>query len=114
MRIQTSGSTLTFALSWNASAYTTLLARALPSTSQFFHYRVTRKGSRYTLHENGTLLAALTNATSNTGSINLIVGGGSGNTNSTDGYVDDVRLSVGVARDAPSSFPLPVKLFPTQ
>jgi hypothetical protein len=114
MRIQTSGSTLTFGLSWNASAYTTLLARALPSTSQFFHYRVTRKGSRYTLHENGTLLAALTNATSNTGSINLIVGGGSGNTNSTDGYVDDVRLSVGVARDAPSSFPLPVKRLPTQ
>jgi cyanate permease len=115
MRIQTSGSTLTFALSWNASTYaTTLLVRAMPSTTQFVHYCVTRKGSRYTLHENGTLFSVVIDSSTNTGSSNIFMGGGSGNTNSTDGYVDELRFTLGVARYAPSSFPLPVKRFPAQ
>ena len=114
MGINSSGTTLTFTLSSNASAYTTLLARALPSTTDFYHYRVTRKGSRFSLHENGTLIAATTNSTANTGTLSSTMGGGAGNTNSTRGFIDEIRYTLGVARDAPANFPLQSKRFPAQ
>lgn len=114
-RITSNGSILTFGFSWNASTYTNYSERTVPSSTTFYHYRVVRKGSSYQVYEDGVLIGATVSSSAHTGTIsNVTMGGGSGGSNTSRGYADEVRFTLGVARDAVGSFSLPIKRFPAQ
>lgn len=76
----------------------------------FYYVAVTRSGSTFEFRINGSLIASTTNATAHDGSTyNVLIGAIAGGSNYSRAWIDDVRLTVGVARDVSSS---PTAAFP--
>jgi hypothetical protein len=86
------------------------------ATGQWYHIAVTRTGTTVRLFIDGTLEATATNSESiNLSASGLIVGacGWSNTTDAFNGYVDDLRITKGVARYT-ASFTVPSQAFPTR
>jgi hypothetical protein len=86
------------------------------ATGQWYHIAVTRTGTTVRLFINGTLEATATNSESiNLSASGLVVGacGWSNTTDAFNGYVDDLRITKGVARYT-ASFTVPSQAFPTR
>ena len=114
MRVSTNTLAVTFQLSFNASTYPNIVSRTLPAANTFYHIRVQRKGSWFRFYESGKMIGTYYNATANTGSTNPTMGGAAGGSNYSGGYVDEVRYTLGVARDYVANFPVQIKRFPAQ
>jgi hypothetical protein len=95
------------------SGAVTLLNGANGATSQWHHIAIVRNGSNWTMYLNGSSISTATwSGTIADNSLGLTIGrdnGGSGRFY-LSGYVDDLRITKGIARDA-SSFP-PIGAFP--
>ena len=114
LRASSNTLTLSFQISPNATTYTTRATWVLPAANTFYHIRFLRKGSWFRFYASGKLVGTFYSSTAHTGSTNPTMGGASGNANYSGGYVDEVRYTLGVARDYVASFPLQVKRFPAQ
>ena len=77
---------------------------------QWYYIAMTRSGSTFSLYIDGALIGSITNATAHNGATkNVSIGGTSGNNNYSRSWIDDVRVTVGVARDVTV---VPTEAFP--
>jgi hypothetical protein len=77
---------------------------------QWYYIGMTRSGSTFSLHIDGALIGSATNATAHNGATrNVLIGGILGNNNFSRSWIDDVRVTVGVARDVTV---VPTEAFP--
>jgi len=83
---------------------------AVLSTNTWFHVALTRASGTVRLFFNGNVHASITNTSNVTGS-NLVVGGYYDTAFLYDGYIDDLRITKGVARYT-SNFSVPPAQFP--
>jgi hypothetical protein len=83
---------------------------AVLSTNTWFHVALTRASGTVRLFFNGNVHASSTNTSNLTGS-NLVVGGYYDTTVLYDGYIDDLRITKGVARYT-ANFTPPTEPFP--
>jgi hypothetical protein len=85
-----------------------------PNDSTWNHYAVVRDGSTFALYKNGSRLttATLTPTLGITGT--AYVGAGALTDNSFNGYIDDLRVSKGLARYTGSTYTVPTAPFPVQ
>jgi hypothetical protein len=83
---------------------------AVLSTDTWFHVALTRASGTVRLFFNGNVHASITN-TSNLTASNLVVGGVYDTAYLYDGYLDDLRITKGVARYT-SNFSVPPAQFP--
>jgi hypothetical protein len=76
----------------------------------FYYVAVTRSGSTFEFRINGSLINSITNATAHDGSTKDVnIGGIAGGANYSRAWLDDIRLTVGTARDVSS---VPTEAFP--
>ena len=85
-----------------------------PNDSTWNHYAVVRDGSTFALYKNGSRLttATLTPTLGITGT--AYVGAGALNDNSFNGYIDDLRVTKGLARYTGTTYTTPTAPFPVQ
>jgi len=85
-----------------------------PNDSTWNHYAVVRDGSTFALYKNGSRLttATLTPTLGITGT--AYVGAGALTDNSFNGYIDDLRVSKGLARYTGATYTTPTAPFPVQ
>jgi hypothetical protein len=87
-----------------------------PSTGTWTYFALVRNGSTLTMYRNGTSVASTTYATAINVSDVLLVGAGGDSSNSSfslNGYIDDVRITKGIARYT-ANFTAPTAAFPNQ
>jgi hypothetical protein len=99
-------------VSFNNFANTTVVATSAINMTfgEFYYVAATRAGSTFSLYINGSLIGSITNATAHNGATkNVSIGGTSGNNNYSRSWIDDVRVTVGVARDVTV---VPTEAFP--
>jgi len=78
---------------------TSLLVYATtPATNTWYHYAVTRSGTNLRMFIDGVLVASATNSTNLTATNPLYIGTLAPSTWLFNGYIDDVRITKGVAR----------------
>ena len=83
------------------------------STNTWYHYALVRNGSTITLYNNGTSVASATNTVNLNSASSLTIGGT--NLNSGQyfaGYIDDIRITNGLARYT-ANFTPPTSALPT-
>jgi len=84
------------------------------STGTWYHLAVTRSGNVYTLYVDGSSVGSATYTTQQPGSGAYgFIGAETGQGAYLNGYIDDLRITKGVARYT-SSFTPPTKSFPTR
>jgi len=88
------------------------------STSTWFHYAIVRSGSTITMYRNGTSVGSATISTAFTYARELSIGGNSragggfaAGQGAMNGYIDDLRITKGVARYT-TAFTPPTAAFP--
>jgi hypothetical protein len=99
-------------VSFNNFANTTVVATSAINMTfgQWYYIAMTRSGSTFSLYIDGALIGSITNATAHNGATkNVLIGGILGNNNYSRSWIDDVRVTVGVARDVTS---VPTEAFP--
>lgn len=79
--------------------------------NQWVHLAITRQGSTVFMFQNGSLVRTLNDTTNFTNATQLIVGGYSTSAGLFNGYIDELRVTKGVARYT-SSFTPPTEAFP--
>ena len=107
------GGELAFYASTNGSSWTTanLTISTLPSLSTWHHIAVVRSGNAVSTYFNGTFVqnAAMTGSLISQPSVPLLIGR---YTDSMNGYIDDLRITKGVARYT-ANFTPPTAALPT-
>lgn len=83
------------------------------SATTWYHVAVTRSGTTARLFLNGTQEASTTNSTDISPTTNLRIGESVGGVGDFNGFIDDVRITKGVARYT-ANFTAPTKAFPDQ
>ena len=68
------------------------------STGTWYHIALVRSGSVFTVYLNGTSISTVTDTVSLTNSNNQLCVGSRGTANYFNGYIDDMRITKGVAR----------------
>jgi len=93
--------------SWNVN----ITGSGTPPTDTWTHFCVVRSGNTFTLYANGVSIGTTTSSGTLTNSNNLIaIGGRTRNNQYSIGYLDDVRVTKGVARYT-SNFTAPTAAF---
>lgn len=95
-----------FAASANKMVFTLgvtsiLTDTASPSTNTWTHFAIVRSGTTLSMYRNGTSVASATNSTAINPTTVLLVGCGGDSNNALyglNGYIDDLRITKGVAR----------------
>lgn len=96
-----------------ASGSVIMTESTAPSTGQWYHYALTRSGTDIRLFRDGNLQASATNSTDFNNTSPIAIGcRQSDGTFGVNGYVDDFRITKGVARYT-SNFTPPSSEFPT-
>lgn len=112
-RIQASGTDdMAVRVSFNDMASSVLLGTSAVNMTlgQWYYVGVKRDGSDFEFRINGNLISSYTNVTDhNGGTYDVQVGGIAGGINYSRSWMDDVRLTVGTARDISS---VPTAAFP--
>jgi len=75
-----------------------LVYATTPATNTWYHYAVTRSGTNLRMFIDGVLVASATNSTNLTATNPLYIGTLAPSTWLFNGYIDDVRITKGVAR----------------
>jgi hypothetical protein len=84
---------------WHTDSGSTAINGGTVSASTWTHIAVVRSGSTITLYKNGTASGTQTSGQAFTTAGLLRIGGGiAGNGNDFNGYIDDLRITKGVAR----------------
>jgi hypothetical protein len=100
-----------FLASTNQSSWDVVIAAGTPPTDTWTHFCVVRSGNTFTLYVNGVSIGTTTSSGTLTNSNNLIaIGGRTRNNQYSIGYLDDVRVTKGVARYT-SNFTAPTAAF---
>jgi hypothetical protein len=99
--------TLYYAVGGSASSTSTSI-----NNGNWRHIAMARSGSTLQVFVDGTSVASVTNTNSVTGT-NLVIGGYYSTSYTLDGYINDLRITKGVARYT-SNFTPPTQAFPTQ
>lgn len=68
------------------------------STGTWYHLALVRSGSTITLYRDGTSMGTFTDLDMNNDGVALGIGGGAGTTYSLNGWMDEIRISKGIAR----------------
>ena len=92
------------------SSFTIMAAQSLGVTvaDTWEHWAVTRDGNDWSLYKEGTRTTLVTDSgTIGTTSDALRLGGGAGSTGSPYGWIDEVRISKGIARYTGASYTVP-------
>lgn len=84
-----------------------------PPTSQWVHYAVVRNGSTISIYQNGTSIYSYTDSRDLTKNDIWYIGGDEGVSQTLNGYIDDFRVTTGVARYT-ANFTPPTEAFPDQ
>jgi len=99
-------------ISFNGFATSTVIGTSAINMTlgTFYYVSVTRSGSNFEFRINGSLISSATIATAHDGSVRDVnIGGIYGNINYSRSWIDDVRVTVGVARDCTT---VPTAAFP--
>ena len=99
--------TLYYAVGGSASNTSTSI-----NNGNWRHIAMARSGSTLQVFVDGTSVASVTNTNSVTGT-NLVIGGYYSTSYTLNGYIDDLRITKGVARYT-TTFTPPTQAFPTQ
>jgi hypothetical protein len=83
------------------------------STGTWYHIALVRSGSVFTVYLNGTSISTVTSTVSLTNSNNQLCVGSRGTNNYFNGYIDDLRITLGYARYT-ANFTPPAAAFPLQ
>lgn len=85
----------------NFTSAVTVATSAINMTFGTFYYvAMKRSGSTFSLYIDGSLIGTYTNDTAHDGSVrNVLVGGALGSVNFSRSWIDDVRVTIGTARD---------------
>jgi len=103
-----------FIASTNGTSWDVVIAAGTPPTDTWTHFCVVRSGNTFTLYANGVSIGTTTSSGTLTNSNNLIaIGGRTRNNQYSIGYLDDVRVTKGVARYT-SNFTVPTSAYPDQ
>ena len=87
------------AILWHNDAGGTAINGGTISATTWTHIAVVRNGSTITMYVNGTSVGTQTSAQAFTTQADLRIGGGiTGNGNDFNGYIDDLRITKGIAR----------------
>jgi hypothetical protein len=97
---------------WYSNSTAVLTSSSSLSTGVWTHVAIVRSGSTLTMYFNGTSVGSTTNTTSYVGSSIIYVGSDQFSQH-FNGYIDDLRITKGVARYT-SNFTAPTKAFPDQ
>lgn len=83
------------------ASFTTVATSAINMTlGEWYYVAARRSGSTFALYIDGTLIGSTTNANDHDGSTyNVNIGGVIGGSNQARCWLDDVRVTIGVARD---------------
>lgn len=112
--ITETNNTITFIGSSNTSWNTILATTTVPTTNTWHHIAVCRSGSAVTMYLNGTSIGSTTSSNFIRSGSSLRVGGYQyfpGGERSFNGYIDDLRITKGVARYT-ANFTPPTSAFP--
>lgn len=103
---------LEFGWSANGSAVSTLKGNCTLSTGQWYHFATDRSGSTQRIYVDGSMLVSGTNsATLFNSNLNLLIG--KVNVANLSGWIDEMRITKGVARYASDSgFTVPTSAYP--
>jgi hypothetical protein len=85
-----------------------------PNDSTWNHYAVVRDGSTFALYKNGSRLTTATLSTTLGITGTAYVGAGALTDNSFNGYIDDLRVTKGLARYTGTTYTTPTAPFPVQ
>jgi hypothetical protein len=85
-----------------------------PNDSTWNHYAVVRDGSTFALYKNGSRLTTATLSTTLGITGTAYVGSGALTDNSFNGYIDDLRVTKGLARYTGTTYTTPTAPFPVQ
>jgi hypothetical protein len=85
-----------------------------PNDSTWNHYAVVRDGSTFALYKNGSRLTTATLSTTLGITGTAYVGAGALTDNSFNGYIDDLRVTKGLARYTGTTYTTPTAPFPLQ
>ena len=97
---------------WHNDSGSTAINGGTVSASTWTHIAVVRSGSTITLYKNGTASGTQTSGQAFTTAGLLRIGGGIvGNGNDFNGYIDDLRITKGIARYT-TTFTPPTSAFP--
>jgi hypothetical protein len=88
-----------------------IIAVAPPSTGVWTHIAVTKSGSTVRLFYDGTQVGSSTTALSTAITTSMVVGGRPSSSISTNGYIDELRITKGYARYT-TNFTPPTQAFP--
>lgn len=115
-----------FCFAWNNGGFISpsagtsqlLVANVTNSTGTWYHFAVVRNGTSIKMYRNGTEIASATvssGAAFDFGYNGTLIGGGNwdGSGSYYDGYLDDIRVTKGVARYT-ANFTPPTTAFPNQ
>lgn len=99
-------------LKWTSSSTTIVTSTTTIAASTWYYFAVVRTGTTVYLFINGTLEATGTDSTNYNQTNNLFIGCDRSNLNGFNGYLDNIRITTGVARYTATYSP-PTTVFPT-
>lgn len=99
-------------LSWTSSSTIIVTSTTTIAATTWYYFAIVRTGTTLYLFINGTLEATGTDSANYSQTNNLFIGCDRSNLNGMNGYLDNIRITTGVARYT-ATYSVPTTVFPT-